>query len=45
MGPHYGEWVVVDMSNEHHGDFKAVSPKNAADCDRLVLRRLKGYLD
>jgi len=42
---HGGEWVVVDMSNEHHDDFQAISPKTAADCNRLVIRRLKGYLD
>ena len=40
-----GEWVVVDMQNEHHRDFKAVGPKGVEDCNRLVLRRLKGYLD
>lgn len=40
----YGEWVVVDFQNSHHDDFNAVKPESRADCDELVLRRLKGYL-
>jgi hypothetical protein len=41
---HSGDWVVVDFQNSHHDDFQAVSPASAEDCDRLVARRLAGYL-
>ncbi len=40
---HTGEWVIVDMQNTHHADFKRISPTSARDCDRLVASRLKGY--
>lgn len=40
-----GEWVIVDMQNTHHADFKRISPASARDCDRLVASRLKGYWD
>ena len=36
-----GAWVAVDLQNEHQKDFKRIKPKTAADCDRLVSRRLK----
>jgi hypothetical protein len=39
-----GEWVIVDFQNEHHKDFQSVAPKSADDCDRLVAKRLAGYL-
>jgi hypothetical protein len=39
-----GEWVVVDYQNDHHADFGAVDPKNPADCNRLLVRRLQGYV-
>jgi hypothetical protein len=39
-----GDWVVADFQNSHHDDFKKVAPANPADCDRLVLQRLEGYL-
>jgi len=39
-----GEWVIVDLQNEHHGDFQSVSPKTAFDCDKLVVKRLESYL-
>lgn len=39
-----GNWVIVDFQNSHHGDFKSIQPKSRADCDRLVAKRLGGYL-
>jgi hypothetical protein len=39
-----GDWVVADYQNSHHDDFKKLAPANPADCDRLVLTRLEGYL-
>lgn len=40
-----GKWVVVDFQNNQWDDFKKVDPKSAADCDQLVVRRLRGYVD
>ncbi len=40
----YGDWVIVDFQNDHHEDFNAVAPASASDCDKLVIRRLEGYL-
>ena len=39
-----GEWVIVDFQNDHHGDFQSVAPKTLEDCNKLVARRLAGYL-
>ncbi len=39
-----GEWVIVDFQNDHHEDFQSVAPKSGDDCDRLVVKRLAGYL-
>jgi hypothetical protein len=39
-----GDWVIVDLQNSHQEDFQRIDPKTLADCDRLVLERLKGYL-
>ncbi len=39
-----GEWVIVDFQNNHHTDFQAINPQTRADCDRLVAKRLTGYL-
>jgi hypothetical protein len=38
-----GQLVIVDFQNSHWDDFKAINPKSAEDCDRLVLKRLEGY--
>ena len=38
-----GEWVLVDFQNSHHKDFQSIDPKSREDCDRLVVKRLKGY--
>lgn len=39
-----GDWVIVDFQNNHHEDFQRIDPKTLADCDRLVLERLKSHL-
>lgn len=39
-----GEWVIVDMQNSHHPDYQSVKPKSSEDCNRLLVLRLKGYL-
>lgn len=39
-----GDWVLVDMQNSHHPDFQRIDPKSAADGNRLLLARLKGWL-
>lgn len=35
-----GEWVAVDLQNDHHADFQAVAPKDLAGCTELAKRRL-----
>jgi hypothetical protein len=39
-----GDWVMVEMLNDHHPDFQTVAPRSADDCDRLVARRLADNL-
>jgi len=39
-----GDWVIVDLQNNHHPGFKEVNPTTRQDCDLLVIRRLKQYL-
>lgn len=39
-----GDWVLIDYQNSHHADFERIDPKSAADCNRLLLARLKGWL-
>jgi hypothetical protein len=39
-----GDWVIVDMQNNNQEDFRAVAPKSAGDCDKLVAKRLSRYL-
>jgi hypothetical protein len=39
-----GDWVIVDLQNNHKEDFQRIDPKTLADCDRLVLDRLKKQL-
>ena len=39
-----GDWVIVDLQNNHHEDFQRIDPKTLADCDRLVCERLKTHL-
>ena len=39
-----GEWVIVDMQNSHHGDYQSIKPNSRGGCDKLLLKRLEGYL-
>jgi hypothetical protein len=39
-----GEWVVADFQNSHHEDFQSIAPAGVTDCDKLVAKRLAGYL-
>ena len=39
-----GEWVIVDMQNSHHDDYQTIKPTLKEGCDKLLLKRLKGYL-
>jgi hypothetical protein len=39
-----GNWVIVELQNDHHADFKAIRPGNVEDCGKLVARRFSGYL-
>jgi hypothetical protein len=40
-----GDWVLIDLQNSHHPDFQQIDPKTAADASRLLLTRLKGWLN
>jgi hypothetical protein len=39
-----GEWVIVDFQNSHHPDFNSMELTSGDDCDRLVIKRLDGFL-
>jgi hypothetical protein len=39
-----GEWVIVDMQNSHHPDYQSIKPKSRLDCDKILVKRLEGYL-
>lgn len=39
-----GNWVIVDLQNSHHREYQSHKPVSAADCERLILRRLEAYL-
>ena len=39
-----GEWVIVDMQNSEHPDYKSIGIISRARCDQLLVRRLEGYL-
>jgi hypothetical protein len=41
---HNGEWVIVDLQNNHHADFQSMELKSGDDCDRLVMKRLGRFL-
>jgi len=40
-----GDWVLIDMQNSHHPNFERIDPKSAPDCNRLLLVRLKQWLN
>jgi hypothetical protein len=39
-----GEWVIVDMQNSHHPDYQRIKPTSRDGCDKLLVKRLEGYL-
>ncbi len=39
-----GEWVIVDMQNSHHPDYRSIKPTSREGCDEILLKRLEGYL-
>jgi hypothetical protein len=39
-----GEWVIVDMQNSHHPDYQGLKPASREGCDKLLVKRLEGYL-
>lgn len=39
-----GEWVIVDMQNSHHDDYQTIKPTSKEGCNKLLVKRLKGYL-
>jgi len=39
-----GEWVIVDMRNSHHPDYRGIKPTSREGCDKLLLKCLEGYL-
>ena len=39
-----GEWVIVDLQNSHHPGYQSVKPRSRADCNRLLVQNLQGYL-
>jgi hypothetical protein len=39
-----GEWVIVDLQNSHQPDYQSVKPTSREDCDKLLVKRLTGYL-
>jgi hypothetical protein len=39
-----GEWVIVDMQNSHHSDYRSIGIISRDRCDQLLVRRLAGYL-
>ncbi len=39
-----GEWVIVDLQNSHQDEYKSVKPKSIDDCSRLLVQRLRRYM-
>jgi hypothetical protein len=39
-----GEWVIVDLQNSHHPDYQSIKPASKDGCEKLLLKRLQGYL-
>ncbi|HMQ16754.1 MAG TPA: hypothetical protein PKC49_12340 [Phycisphaerae bacterium] len=40
-----GDWVIVDFQNEHQADFRRLAPQDTDGAGRLVVARLRGYLN
>jgi hypothetical protein len=39
-----GEWVIVDMQNSHQPDYQSIGIISRERCDKLLIKRLEGYL-
>jgi hypothetical protein len=39
-----GEWVIVDLQNSHQPDYQSIRPTSREACDKLLIKRLEGYL-
>jgi hypothetical protein len=37
---HNGEWVLVDLQNNHHPDFQRIARTTVEECDQLVVARM-----
>ena len=40
-----GNWVMVDLQNSHHEDFKKIAPKTLKDCVALAFQRMKRRIE
>ena len=39
-----GEWVIADQQNSDNPAYQSIKPTSKDDCDRLLVKRLAGYL-
>ncbi len=39
-----GDWVLLDLKNDHHPDFQRINPQSPDDCNRLVIEAMKNDL-
>lgn len=39
-----GEWVIADMQSSRHPDYQSIKPTSSEGCDKLLIKRLGGYL-
>jgi len=39
-----GEWVIADLQNSDNPDYQSIKPTSKEDCDKLLVKRLEGYL-
>jgi hypothetical protein len=39
-----GEWVIADRQNSDNPDYQSVKPASKEGCDKLLVKRLEGYL-
>jgi hypothetical protein len=39
-----GDWVLLDLKNDHHAEFRRINPRSADDCNRVVVEAMKNDL-
>lgn len=39
-----GDWVIVELRNSHHSDYRRINPKSADDGNRLLVEAIKERL-